>query len=61
MDKKKDFCLSIMGLIIILVGAIVLLFIDFPAGLVIILPSAIPHIIRLNSLKKKQYNHELLN
>ena len=54
MDKKKDFCLSIMGLIIILVGAIVLLFIDFPAGLVIILPSAIPHIVRLNSLKKKQ-------
>ena len=45
MNEKKDFCLSIIGLLIILVGAIVLILIDFPAGLLIILPSAIPHII----------------
>ena len=53
MDEKKDFWLSIMGLIIIFVGAIILLCIDFSIGLFIILPSAIPHIIRINSLKKK--------
>ena len=53
MNEKKDFWLSIIGLIIILVGAIVLILIDFPARLLIILPSVIPHIIRLNSLRKK--------
>lgn len=53
MNKKKDFWLSIMGLVIIFVGAIGAIFIDFPAGLLIILPSAIPHIVRFNSLKTK--------
>ncbi|MBQ3497476.1 MAG: hypothetical protein IJA73_05035 [Oscillospiraceae bacterium] len=52
MNEKKDFWLSIIGLIIILAGAIVLILIDFPAGLLLILPSAIPHIIKLNSLSR---------
>ncbi|MBE5795649.1 MAG: hypothetical protein E7323_13325 [Clostridiales bacterium] len=53
MDAKKDLWLSLAGVVIVLIGAIVSLFIGFPAGLLILLPSAIPHMIRLHSLRKK--------
>ena len=53
MNEKKDFLLSIIGLIIILIGAIVWILIVLPTGILIIISSAIPHIIRLNSLRKK--------
>lgn len=52
MDKKKDFLLSVVSLIILLIGAIILLVVNFSAGLLIILPSAIPHIVRLYTLRK---------
>ena len=55
MDKKKDFLLSIIGLAISLVGAVIVLVMDYPLGLLLILPSAIPHIVRLYALRK---NHE---
>lgn len=56
LNKKKDFWLSIIGLVIILIGAIGLIVMDFPVGLLIILPSAIPHIYRLFTLKKNCEN-----
>ena len=55
MDKKKDFLLSVVGLAISLVGAVIVLVMDYPLGLLLILPSAIPHIARLHALRK---NHE---
>ena len=55
MDKKKDFLLSVVGLAILLVGAVIVLVMDYPLGLLLILPSAIPHIVRLYALRK---NHE---
>lgn len=53
MDRKKDIILSVIALIIVVIGAIILCLMKLPAGLLIILPSAIPHIIRLRSLTKK--------
>lgn len=53
MNKKKDFWLSIIGLAVILIGAVVLICMDWPIGLLMILPSAIPHIIRLRDLAKE--------
>ncbi|MBQ2830650.1 MAG: hypothetical protein IJF15_06515 [Oscillospiraceae bacterium] len=58
MNEKKDFWLSIIGLIVILAGAIVLILIDFPTGLLLILPSVIPHIIKLNSLSRGHKNEK---
>ena len=52
MDKKKDFLLSIVGLVISLVGAVIVLLMDYPLGLLLILPSAIPHIVGLYTLRK---------
>lgn len=54
MDKKKDFWLSIMGLAVILIGAVVLICMDWPIGVLVILPSAIPHIVRLRTLIKEK-------
>ena len=55
MDKKKDCLLSVVGLVISLAGAVIVLVIDYPLGLLLVLPSAIPHIVRLNALRK---NHD---
>ena len=52
MDKKKDFLLSVVGLAISLVGAFIVLVMDYPLGLLLILPSAIPRIVRLYTLRK---------
>ena len=52
MDKKKDFLLSVVGLAILLVGTVIVSVMDFPLGLLLILPSAIPHIVRLYTLRK---------
>lgn len=52
MDKKKDFLLSVVGLAISLVGAVIVLLMDYPLGLLLILPSAIPHIVRLYTLER---------
>ena len=52
MDKKKDFLLSVVGLAILLVGAVIVSVMDYPLGLLLILPSAIPHIVRLYTLRK---------
>ncbi len=52
MDKEKGVLLSVVSLVILLVGAIILFVVNFSAGLVIILPSAIPHIVRLYCMKK---------
>ena len=52
-NKKKDFWLSIIGLAVILIGAVVMICMDWPIGLLMILPSAIPHIIRLRDLAKE--------
>lgn len=52
MNKKKDFLLSVVGLAISLVGAVIVLVMDYPLGLLLILPSAIPHIVRLYALRK---------
>ena len=54
MDKKKDFLLSVVGLAISLVGAVIVLLMDYPLGLLLILPSAIPHIVRLCALRKNR-------
>ena len=51
MDKKKDFLLSVVGLAILLVGGYSISY-GLPAGLLLILPSAIPHIVRLYTLRK---------
>ena len=55
MDKKKDVLLSVVGLVISLVGAVIVLVMDYPLGLLLILPSSIPHMVRLYALRK---NHE---
>ena len=52
MDKKKDFLLSFVGLAILLVGAVIVSVMDYPLGLLLILSSAIPHIVRLYTLRK---------
>lgn len=52
MDKKKDFLLSVVGLAILLVGAVIVSVMDYPLGLLLILPSALPHIVRLYTLRK---------
>ena len=52
MNKKKEFLLSVVGLVISLVGAVIFLVVAYPLGLLLILPSAIPHIVRLYTLRK---------
>ena len=59
MDKKRDFLLSIVGLAISLVGAVIVSVMDYPLGLLLILPSAIPHIVRLYTLRKDKQNSSL--
>lgn len=54
MDRKKDMILSVAGLLIVAIGSVVLLIMDFPAGLLAVLPSAVPHIIRLWNMKKNR-------
>ena len=53
MDKKKDFWLSIMGLAVVLIGAVVMICMEWTIGVVLIAPVAIPHIIRLRDLVKQ--------
>lgn len=36
MDKKKDFLLSVVGLAILLVGAVIVSVMDYPLGLLLI-------------------------
>ena len=55
MDKKKDCLLSVAGLAISLAGAVIVLVMSYPFGLLLVLPSAIPHIARLYALRK---NHD---
>lgn len=52
MDNKKDMILSVAGLLIVLIGSIAVILMKWPAGLLLIIPSAIPHIIRICDLKK---------
>ena len=49
---KRDFILPFIGLLIVLIGAIVVCCMGFPAGLLIIIPSGIPHICRIYYLMK---------
>lgn len=51
-SKRKELILSVVGLAIIAIGAVILCVMKFPEGLLIILPSAIPHIYRLYLYKK---------
>ena len=55
MDKKKECLLSVVGLVISLAGAVIVLVMGYPFGLLLVLPSAIPHIVRLYGLRK---NHD---
>ena len=41
-----------LGLAILLVGAVIVSVMDYLLGLLLILPSAIPHIVRLYTLRK---------
>ncbi|MBR6525727.1 MAG: hypothetical protein IKT57_07125 [Clostridia bacterium] len=56
MNEKKELWVSIISLIVILAVAIALILMDSPMLLLVILPLAILHIVRLHSLKKKQQN-----
>ena len=58
MNKSKEFWLSVAGLIAVLIGAIVLLLIDYPIGILLILPVAILNIVKLVNLKKEQQKAE---
>ena len=53
--KKNDFILSLIGLLIVLIGAIVVCCMKSPAGLFVIIPSGIPHIYRLYCLMKEKH------
>ncbi len=52
MDKKTLY-LSILGLIIVLVGCITICFMGFPAGLLIVIPTGIPHCVNLYRWRKE--------
>ena len=52
MDKKTLY-LSIFGLIIVLVGCIAVCLMGFPAGLFIIIPTGIPHVVNLYRWRKQ--------
>ena len=54
MMKKKDLVLSVIGLLIVIIGSIAVCCMGFPAGLLVIIPSGIPHIYRLYCLMKEQ-------
>ncbi|MBQ3970139.1 MAG: hypothetical protein II685_06630 [Clostridia bacterium] len=53
MDKKNDIILSVVGLAIVVIGVVVLLILKFYLGLILVLPTAIPHILRLTKLGDK--------
>ena len=53
--EKNDLILSLIGLLIVLIGAIVLCSMKSPAGLLVIIPSGIPHIYRLYCLVKEKH------
>lgn len=54
MDNKKDFVIAIVSLLIVFVGVIVVIIMKWPIYLLlVILPSAIPHILFLYKLKNK--------
>ena len=52
--KKKDFVLSLIGVFIVLIGAIVVCCMGFPAGLLLIIPTGAHHFIRLCRLMKEK-------
>ena len=58
MNKSKEFWISVAGLIAVLIGAIVFLLIDYPIGILLILPVAILNIVKLVNLKKEQQKAE---
>ena len=52
--RKKDFVLSLIGVLIVLIGSVIVCCMGFPAGLLVIIPTGILHISRLYRLMKKQ-------
>ena len=52
--KKKDFVLSLIGVLIVLIGAVVVCCMGFPAGLLVIIPTGILHISRIYRLMKEK-------
>ena len=52
--KKKDFVLSLIGVLIVLIGAVVVCCMGFPAGLLLIIPAGVHHFIRLYRLMKEK-------
>lgn len=55
MDNKRDFVIAIVSLLIVLIGVIVVIIMKWPIyQLLLILPSAIPHISLLYKLKNKK-------
>ncbi len=52
MDKQTRY-LSILGLVIVLVGCIIVCWMGFPAGIVVIMASGIPHCVNLYRWRKE--------
>ena len=52
--KKKDFVLSVISLLIVIIGSIAVCCMGSPWALLVIIPSGIPHIYRLYCLMKEQ-------
>ena len=59
MDKKTLY-LSIFGLIIVLVGCIAVCLMGFPAGLFIIIPTGIPHVVNLYRWRKQNKKIQII-
>ena len=56
--KKKDFVLSLIGVLIVLIGAVVVCCMGFPAGLLLIIPTGAHHFIRLYHLMKEKSENQ---
>ena len=55
--KKKDFVLSVISLLIVIIGSIAVCCIGSPWALLVIIPSGVPHIYRLYCLMKEQHEN----
>ncbi len=56
--EKKNRLLAVIGLVIVGIGAVGTCLLRWPAGLLCILPSAIPHISHLWPRKKRKKKNE---
>ena len=55
--ERKDFVLSVISLLIVIIGSIVVCCMGSPGALFVIIPSGIPHIYRLYCLVKKRHEN----